>query len=105
MGQTNIEGKYKVDDFSNSQVTLAAPGVNITSAWPGGGLGSMSGTSMACPHVAGVAALWWEERKQAGVAPDVKNVAAELLSSTRRRVFDETTIEIDIGQGLVTAPQ
>jgi len=36
---------------------VAAPGVSIVSAMPGGGLGSMSGTSMASPHVAGVAAL------------------------------------------------
>jgi len=39
------------------QVELAAPGVDIYSTYKGGGYTTMSGTSMACPHVAGVAAL------------------------------------------------
>jgi len=36
---------------------VSAPGVNIRSCIPGGGFGVMSGTSMACPHVVGLAAL------------------------------------------------
>ena len=38
-------------------VELSAPGVNIYSTLLGGGYGYKSGTSMSCPHVAGVAAL------------------------------------------------
>ncbi|MBN1249365.1 MAG: carboxypeptidase regulatory-like domain-containing protein, partial [Anaerolineae bacterium] len=36
---------------------IVAPGVGVTSALPGGGYGVKSGTSMAAPHVVGVAAL------------------------------------------------
>ncbi|MCI2419664.1 S8 family peptidase [Saccharopolyspora sp. K220] len=47
-------------DFSNFGATVEgyAPGVDIVSTVPGGGTETMSGTSMASPHVAGVGALF-----------------------------------------------
>jgi thermitase len=41
----------------NSDVEIAAPGVDILSTWTGSSYDTISGTSMATPHVSGVAAL------------------------------------------------
>ena len=49
---------HNLSYFSNygAIVDIAAPGEGISSSVPGGGYGSKDGTSMACPHVAAVAA-------------------------------------------------
>ena len=52
----------------NNQVDIAAPGVSVKSTLPGNRYAFYSGTSMASPHVAGVAALLKQYNPEASVA-------------------------------------
>ena len=63
-------------NFGAATVDLAAPGVEIASTVPGNGYAYMSGTSMATPHVAGVAALAFAHKPSATVS----EVRSALLS-------------------------
>jgi subtilisin family serine protease len=45
------------DPYPCAAVDIAAPGQDVTSLQPGGGLATWYGTSMAAPHVAGVILL------------------------------------------------
>lgn len=60
---------------------LVAPGVQVTSALPGDAYGTMSGTSMAGPHVAGTAALMISA--DPSLRGDPQRIAALLRSSAR----------------------
>lgn len=51
------DNKAGFSNYGAKKVDIAAPGVDIWSAAPGGGYQGMSGTSMATPHVSGVAGL------------------------------------------------
>jgi subtilisin family serine protease len=96
--------KYDIASFSNIFPVVSAPGVDITSAKVGGGLTTMSGTSMACPHVAGVAALWWEAVRSQNIPDSATTVSAKLIASARPNVFLKTVTPPDRGSGLIGAP-
>lgn len=97
----------EVADFSSSQrfvrrsqplvPDIAAPGAEVTSAAPNGGWHVLSGTSMATPHVAGLAALLVQARPTASVA----QVERAILGSAERGTMDRERVN----RGAVDGPR
>lgn len=96
---------YRVSSFSNSGVVVAAPGRRIISAAAGGRLKTLSGTSVAAPHVAGVAALWWQAVRQSGLPANATLVRGKLVSGAKSNGFSPAVHASERGAGLVLAPQ
>ena len=85
--------------FSNigPEIELTAPGVNILSTWYDGSYTTLSGTSMATPHVSGVAALAWE------LNPLMSNVEIRTLLQNTADDLGAVGKDISFGYGLVDA--
>ena len=64
----------------------------------------MSGTSMACPHVSGVATLWWQAIRSETLPMRAETVVAKLLARRALDLFDVAVGPEDRGHGLACAP-
>lgn len=101
MAVAAVDSYRKIANFSCAQMDevgtldISAPGVGVYSAYKDRSFGSLSGTSMATPHVAGVAALYFQ------LYPDL----------SARKIWDKIVADAiplgnseDYGYGLVQAP-
>lgn len=98
MSVASLDATLTPSSFSNfGKVEIAAPGRDVFSSWPRPTrYKTISGTSMATPHVAGCAALWAE------TSPNMRGLTLwrKLQASARRLPFPARRV----GAGLVQAP-
>ncbi|MEQ3553796.1 S8 family serine peptidase [Pseudonocardia nematodicida] len=98
-----VDADLAIADFSaasssveGGQVDLVGPGVDVYSAWPmPQRTDSISGTSMACPHASGIAALWSQRTGARG-----RELWTQLTDSAQSLPLPTG----DVGAGLVRAP-
>ena len=89
IGVGAIDRNKRVPNYSSrgDRVDIVAPGDQVISCWPPNRMAMLSGTSTACPFVAGVVALIAAARKSEGKSILTKDEIVDLLS--------KSTIDID----------
>lgn len=99
VGASNSDGDVATFSSVGRRTELTAPGTSIYSTYKDNSYATMSGTSMAAPHVAGVAALVWQTAGYGKPSGDEGAHVRDVLTSTAREI-DGTC---DEGYGLVDA--
>ena len=98
MAVASLDSNLRPSSFSNKgKIEIAGPGGDVFSSWPRPQrYNTISGTSMATPHVAGCAALW----AQSNPSLRGKKLWDKLRATARRLPFPVAAV----GAGLVQAP-
>ncbi len=89
--------------WEETKPDVSAPGVDIRSSVPGGGYATSAGTSMATPHVAGLAALLLEAASLTGADPTLTLDDLENFMKYTALDLGESGPDNDYGAGRIDA--
>ena len=99
-----VDRGFVAAPFSNTHADISAPGVQINSAGLDGGLSALSGTSMAAPHVAGVAALWSQKLLESESQLNIDRLKSTLFANLSPAADQSFPDLENTGRGVVRAP-
>ncbi len=96
-----VDWQGKQAEFSNfgSHIDVSAPGVDIPSTYTQNHYASLSGTSMACPHVAGLAGLI------RSLNPSLSNTEVMKIMRQATRDAGKPGWDQDYGYGIMDVPR
>ncbi len=100
-----VDRNFVAAPFSNTYADVSAPGVEVSSAGLDGALSVLSGTSMAAPHVAGVAALWSQKLLESESQLNIDRLKSTMFANVSAAADSAIADLENTGRGVIKSPE